>query len=48
MIDLRPIKFRGDSLEALRKFPETGRRRAGQQLYIALFSEEDPQKEHSQ
>ena len=34
MTDLKAIEFRGDSLNALRQFPEGGRRRAGQQLYM--------------
>jgi len=28
----KPVEFRGDSLEALRRFPMSARRRAGQQL----------------
>lgn len=32
MNDRKPVEFRGDSLEALRRFPESARRRAGQQL----------------
>ena len=32
MTDRGPISFRGDSLEALRRFPEAARRRAGFQL----------------
>ena len=32
MSDLTPIEFRGDSLDVLRQFPETARRRAGYQL----------------
>jgi phage-related protein len=28
----KPVEFRGDTLEALRRFPESARRRAGQQL----------------
>jgi len=32
MSDLKPVVFRGDSLEALRRFPESARRRAGHEL----------------
>src|SRR5882757_4548691 len=32
MSDLKPVKFCGDSLEILRRFPELARRRAGFQL----------------
>jgi phage-related protein len=32
MNDRKPVEFRGDSLAALRQFPESARRRAGQQL----------------
>ena len=32
MEDLKPLEFRGDSLEALRRFPESARKRAGQEL----------------
>lgn len=32
MSDPKPIEFRGDSLAALRHFPEAARRRAGHQL----------------
>src|ERR1700733_1474886 len=32
MSDPKPVVFRGDSLEALRRFPELARRRAGHEL----------------
>jgi phage-related protein len=32
MSDLKPVEFRGDSLEVLRRFPELARRRAGHEL----------------
>jgi predicted XRE-type DNA-binding protein len=32
MSDRKPVEFRGNSLAALRQFPESARRRAGQQL----------------
>jgi phage-related protein len=32
MSDLKPVEFLGDSLDALRRFPESARRRAGHQL----------------
>jgi phage-related protein len=32
MSDRKSVEFRGDSLAALRRFPEPARRRAGQQL----------------
>jgi phage-related protein len=32
MNDRKPVEFRGDSLASLRRFPESARRRAGQQL----------------
>jgi phage-related protein len=34
MSDLTPVEFRGDSLDALRRFPESARRRAGQELSL--------------
>jgi phage-related protein len=34
MNDLVAVVFRGDSLEALRRFPESARRRAGRQLQL--------------
>jgi phage-related protein len=32
MVDIRPVEFRGSSLEDLRAFPEAARREAGHQL----------------
>jgi phage-related protein len=32
MSDFKPVEFRGDSLEALRRFPLLARRRAGHEL----------------
>lgn len=34
MDDLRAIEFRGDSLSALKRFPESARRRAGRELQL--------------
>jgi phage-related protein len=34
MGELKPIEFRGDSLSALKSFPESARRRAGFQLSL--------------
>lgn len=40
MSDLKAIEFRGDSLDALRRFPEVARRRAGHQLDIVQHGAE--------
>jgi phage-related protein len=34
MTELKPIEFRGDSLRALKSFPDSARRRAGFQLNL--------------
>jgi phage-related protein len=40
MSDRMPVEFRGNSLAALRQFPESARRRAGQQIDLLQRGQE--------
>jgi phage-related protein len=40
MSDRKPVEFRGNSLAALRQFPESARRRAGQQIDLLQRGQE--------